>query len=194
METRRRILQAATERFWTQGYGATRISQILSDAEANSGSLYNEFGGKEGLMLAVLDRFGELMEPLVFGPAARESSDPVERVIRVFQGYRAQLVETDFRFGSPIGNLAGELSHTHPRFREKLAELFLGWRRRLRTLLETSDPPPSREVDTDRISSLVFSLLQGAVSQARVTRDPEPIDQAVGALERTLPSILAQSA
>lgn len=193
LHTRRRILQAAMERFWTQGYGATRVSQILSDAGANSGSLYNEFGGKEGLMLAVLDRFSELMEPLVFGPAARKSPDPVERISQLFQGFEKQLEETDFRFGSPIGNLAGELSHTHPLFREKLAELFQGWRRSVQRLLESSDPSMPPHVDVEVVSSFVLSVLQGCVGQARVMRDVAPIEQAERLLVEQLPSILGQS-
>ncbi len=193
LHTRRRILQAAMERFWTQGYGATRVSQILSDSGANSGSLYNEFGGKEGLMLEVLDRFGELMEPLVFGPAARRSPDPVERISQLFQGFKKQLEETDFRFGSPIGNLAGELSHTHPHFRERLAELFQEWRRSVQQLLEGSDPSLPAHVDIEIVSSYVLSVLQGCVGQARVMRDVGPIEEAERLLVEQLPTLLGQT-
>ncbi len=193
LHTRRRILQAAMERFWTQGYGATRVSQILSDAGANSGSLYNEFGGKEGLMLEVLDRFGELMEPLVFGPAARNSPDPLERITQLFQGFKKQLEETDFRFGSPIGNLAGELSHTHPLFRERLAVLFQEWRSGVQRLLEGSDPSIPSYVDLEVVSSFVLSVLQGCVGQARVMRDVEPIEQAERLLVEQLPTLLGHN-
>ena len=193
LDTRRRILQAAMERFWTQGYGATRVSQILSDAGANSGSLYNEFGGKEGLMLAVLDRFGELMDPLVFGPAARKSPDPVERISQLFQGFKKQLEETDFRFGSPIGNLAGELSHTHPLFRERLAELFREWCRRVQQLVESSDASIPPHVELEVVSSFVLSVLQGCVGQARVMRDVEPIEEAERLLVEQLPTLLGHT-
>lgn len=193
LHTRCRILQAAMDRFWTQGYGATRVSQILSDAGANSGSLYNEFGSKEGLMLAVLDRFSELMEPLVFGPAARKSPDPVERISQLFQGFKKQLEETDFRFGSPIGNLAGELSHTHPPFRERLAELFQEWRRSVQQLLEGSDPSIPAHVDVELVSSYVLSVLQGCVGQARVMRDVGPIEEAERLLVEQLPTLLGHT-
>ena len=181
------------ERFWTQGYGATRVSQILSDAGANSGSLYNEFGGKEGLMLAVLDRFGELMDPLVFEPAAKKSPDPVERITQLFQGFKRQLEETDFRFGSPIGNLAGELSHTHPLFRERLAELYQEWRRRVQQLLESSDASIPPHVELEVVSSYVLTVLQGCVGQARVMRDVEPIEEAERLLVEQLPKLLGHT-
>jgi len=181
------------ERFWTQGYGATRVSQILSDAGANSGSLYNEFGGKEGLMLAVLDRFGKLMDPLVFGPAERKSPDPAERISQLFQGFKKQLEETDFRFGSPIGNLAGELSHTHPLFRERLSELFQEWRRSVQRLLESSDASIPQHVDLEVVSSFVLSVLQGCVGQARVMQDVEPIEEAERLLVEQLPTLLGHT-
>lgn len=190
LETRRRLLQAAMERFWTQGYGATSVSQILSDAEANAGSLYNEFGGKEGLILAVLDRFQELLDPLVFNPAACRTPDPLERVALVFMGYRCQLEETDFRFGSPVGNLAGEVSHTHPELRGRLAELHRAWRKGLERLLLDASPPPAPGTNVEALSAYVLSVLEGAVLQARAAHSLEPFDDALTLLLRSLRDLI----
>ena len=115
------------------------------------------------------------------------------RITQLFQGFKKQLEETDFRFGSPIGNLAGELSHTHPLFREKLAELFQGWRRSVQQLLESSDPSIPAHVDAELVSSYVLSVLQGCVGQARVMRDVGPIEQAERLLVEQLPTLLGHN-
>ena len=46
--TRDRIVQASAELFRRQGYAATGVKQIVTDAQAPFGSLYHFFpGGKE---------------------------------------------------------------------------------------------------------------------------------------------------
>ena len=57
--TRQRLVSTARELFYSQGYHATGVQQILRAAEVNSGSLYHFFGGKEDLLLAVLDEYVE---------------------------------------------------------------------------------------------------------------------------------------
>src|SRR5262245_45357299 len=52
--TRERILEAARHLFWEKGYAATGMAEILERAEANAGSFYHFFPGKESLLLAVL--------------------------------------------------------------------------------------------------------------------------------------------
>ena len=53
-ETRERIVEAARQLFFKQGYAATGVAEILKAAEANSGSLYHFFPSKEDLLVAVL--------------------------------------------------------------------------------------------------------------------------------------------
>ena len=64
--TRERIVEAARQLFFRQGYTATGISQILKAAEAKSGSLYHFFPSKEDLLAAVL-------EVLLLTAASREA-------------------------------------------------------------------------------------------------------------------------
>jgi len=48
--TRERILLAAVELFYSRGYAATEMADILKKARANSGSFYFFFKGKEDLL------------------------------------------------------------------------------------------------------------------------------------------------
>ena len=52
----RRILQAATEEFATQGYGGARVERISKAAGTVDRMLYYYFGSKEGLFRSVLER------------------------------------------------------------------------------------------------------------------------------------------
>jgi TetR/AcrR family transcriptional repressor of nem operon len=89
------------------------VAQILKAAEARSGSLYYFFPTKEDLLIAVLDRYKEILWPAVIQPAFDRASDPIERIFAIMDGYRQLLTMTECRQGCPIGNLALELSDSH---------------------------------------------------------------------------------
>ncbi|MCU1485921.1 MAG: hypothetical protein JWN67_2667, partial [Actinomycetia bacterium] len=55
--TRQRILDAALERFATNGLSGTSLREIrLAAKQANAGALHYHFGDKEGLLRALLER------------------------------------------------------------------------------------------------------------------------------------------
>src|SRR5437660_55171 len=71
--TRERIVDASAELFRRQGYAATGIKQIVTEAQAPFGSIYHHFpGGKEQLGAEAIRTSGKLYElliPAVFAPA-----------------------------------------------------------------------------------------------------------------------------
>lgn len=56
-ETREKILKAATEIFFHNGYEATSVRDILEKADVVTGSFYHYFPSKELLLEAVVERF-----------------------------------------------------------------------------------------------------------------------------------------
>jgi AcrR family transcriptional regulator len=54
-ETRRRLLDAAAGLFAERGVEATSIDAIAERADRTSGAVYDHFGGKAGLLVALLD-------------------------------------------------------------------------------------------------------------------------------------------
>jgi AcrR family transcriptional regulator len=54
-DTRRRLLDAAAELFAERGVEATSIDAIAERADRTSGAVYDHFGGKAGLLVALLD-------------------------------------------------------------------------------------------------------------------------------------------
>ena len=53
------VLDQAAQAFWRKGYEATSIQDLETATGLGRGSLYNAFGDKQGLFLAVLNRYGE---------------------------------------------------------------------------------------------------------------------------------------
>src|SRR3954471_24028851 len=58
-ETRAQLLAAAAELFARKGFHATSAEAVASAADRTTGALYDHFGGKEGLLVGLLERWVE---------------------------------------------------------------------------------------------------------------------------------------
>lgn len=179
LETKDRIIEAARKLFWEQGYSATGIAQILKQAEANSGSLYHFFPTKEDLLIAVLEKYKEMLCPEVINPVFERVTDPIERIFGILDGYRKLLEMTGCNYGCPIGNLALEVGTSHPRARQLLAENFTGWRAEIEKCIADAGGRLPNDLDPKALSALVLILMEGAVMLARTYQSIEPYDHAV---------------
>lgn len=194
LDTRSRLVETARVLFLQQGYGATGVKQILAAAGANSGSLYHYFPTKEDLLLAVLDRYRDLLRPLVIDPVFSRIADPVERIFGVLDGYRRMLEITGCRQGCPIGNLALELSDDHPAVRSLIAANFTGWRTAILECLDAAADRLPDDVDRSALASFVLSVMEGGVMQARAYASPAPFEEAVSMLRDHFDRLLAAAA
>ncbi len=189
--TRERLVEVAAQLFWDQGYSATGIAQILKAAGVHSGSLYHYFPTKEDLLVAVLERYKAILMPVVMQPVFDRVADPVERVFGVLDGYRRLLESTGCRQGCPIGNLALELSDSHPAAAELIAENFVGWREQIRRCIESAADRFPEGTDPGQLASFVLTVMEGAVMQARAFKSMEPFEDAVAVLRDYFDRLLA---
>ena len=182
--TRSRIVAAAMDRFWANGFGSTSIADILDRAQVNSGSLYHFFPGKQDLLVAVLESYRDGIGRMLLEPAWDAVEDPIDKVFALLAKYRELIVQTDAFYGCPIGSLALELHEPDPIVRERLAENFDAWTGAVQGCLdEACDRLPP---DTDRraLAEFVLTVMEGAVMQARTYRDVAYFDRAVDQLRR----------
>lgn len=190
--TRDRLIEAARELFWVQGYEATSVAEILKKAEVNSGSLYYQFESKQDLLSAVLDRYKELLWPVVIEPVFMRMSDPIERVFGILEGYRRGLIVTVFTRGCPIGNLGIEVGDHHPKARQKVAENFDGWCGWVRKCLDDAVDRLPPNLNRDQLARFVLTVMEGGVIQARAHGSIAPFDACVTQLRDYMNRLLAE--
>lgn len=78
-ETRALLLAAGREFFGTRGYAATSMDDLTASAGLTRGALYHHFGGKSGLLDAVVEELdGELSAQLE--SIAAQTADPLAAV------------------------------------------------------------------------------------------------------------------
>jgi AcrR family transcriptional regulator len=191
--TRERIVGVAMELFWEKGYGSTSIADILKAANANSGSLYHFFPGKQDLLIAVLDAYLAGIDENLIDPLWTGVSDPIERVFALLDGYRQHLVATDCQFGCPIGYLALELHEPDPPVREKIAANFSQWVDRVEVCLKDAGDRMPSDLDRRELAHFVLTTMEGAVMQARTYRSVETYTGSINQLRNYFEALEAQA-
>jgi AcrR family transcriptional regulator len=176
------LLSTAARLFHEQGYTATGVATILRESGVNSGSLYYHFSSKEVLLRGVLERYLELLEPVVLGPVEAAEPDPLERIFTLLEWYRNGMEATGCRLGCPVGNLALEVTDSHPEVRSIVDSNFEGWTAGIeRWLDEAADRLPPR-CDRRALARFVLTTMEGGLMQARAAGDLAPFDDSVAVL------------
>jgi TetR/AcrR family transcriptional repressor of nem operon len=184
LDTRRRILLTAMELFAAKGYGSTSVSDILSRSQANSGSLYHFFPGKQDVLIGVLEMYRDGIQQMLLDPAWRGVEDPIDRIFALLAAYRGMLLESDCLYGCPIGSLALELHEPDPPVRELLAENFRNWTRAIEGCLKDAGARLAGGVDLRGLSEFILTTMEGAVMQARTHRDIAFFDRSIEQLRQ----------
>ena len=182
--TRERLVEAARYLFWEKGYAATGLAEILTRADANSGSFYHFFDSKDALLRTVLSTYIAHLEPQVIGPAWAATADPMARVFVLLDSYRQRLLDTDCRYGCPIGRLAFEIDPENTPAHELIARNFTSWKTAVEACLRAAGLPKPADVAT-----LVLTVMEGGVMQARAYRTIEPFDACVRQLRLHLNAV-----
>jgi len=104
---RERIIDAAADLFYRGGFNATGIEKVLADAGVAKMTLYNHFGSKEELILAVLRRRDEQFRGELRRAVEACRGGPREKLLCLFDVLAAWFVQDGFR-GCLFINAAAE--------------------------------------------------------------------------------------
>jgi AcrR family transcriptional regulator len=77
-ETRRRIIEAGSELFWSKGYDATSINDIADLADVAPGTIYLHFDGKADVALV---QFHQWMADFLVAIEARPEGEPPDEML-----------------------------------------------------------------------------------------------------------------
>lgn len=171
-ETRQRIVETSAELFRRQGYIATGVKQIVTEAKAPFGSIYHFFpGGKEQLGAEAIRTSGALYEQLI--PAVFDAApDLVTGVREFFAAAAAHLAETDYEDACPIATIALEVSSTSEVLRQACAKVFDSW------IAAGCERFGTAGLSTEAVRELTITFLaalEGGFVLARALRSPEPL-------------------
>lgn len=181
-ETRGRLLAAAAELFARQGFHAVSTDAVADAADRTSGSVYAHFGGKEGLLFALLNSWeGEAAERI---GTALDHTGPTDRSRALWRTFVEapedawMLLEHElWLYVVRHPELSGEIAGRYAAGRAGMAEAFARWSDERGSEL----PLPAAET-----AVLVMALLLGLEMQRRVDPTSVPDDIAVRGLDLLL--------
>ena len=117
------VLEAATQRFWNNGYEATSMRDLADHTGTTTPSLYNAFGDKRAIYRLVLDRYARLT--LEAGSAILGGGDPPVRALeRYFDALIEEALADGLRKGCFVVNTALEVAPHDQDFREVVTGAF----------------------------------------------------------------------
>lgn len=181
-DTRERLIASARYLFWDRGFAGTSMSDLLAHAEVNSGSFYHFFESKEALLRAVLQGYLDLLRPAVVDPAFATTDDPIARIFAILAGYREKILQTDHRFGCPLGRLALEIDPENRPAHSLIAKNFEGWITVVRECLEQARDRLPKHADVEALSTYVLAVMEGGVMLSRSYGSVDPFDRTIAAL------------
>ena len=93
---RDQLLACARRLFETEGFHTTGIDRVLSEAGVAKMTLYNNFGSKDGLIVAVLEEASDQMIDRLGQTAKEASHDPYEQILGIFEALGAWFSHPEF--------------------------------------------------------------------------------------------------
>ena len=173
------VVQAATELFWTNGYDATSVQDLVDGLGIQRGSIYGAFGDKRGLFLRALDRYITGVDAAF---AALDGDGPVLPALRAVLMAALLSSPGDARRGCLLGNTAIELTAADQAAGEAVRTGFShtedAFRRALERAHESGELPDG---DAGAQARMLLALLQGLQVIVRTERDPARLSDAVDA-------------
>ncbi|MFE5408333.1 TetR/AcrR family transcriptional regulator [Microbacterium sp. NPDC056569] len=130
---RQRLLEAATQLFYNEGIHSVGVDRIIDEAGVTRATMYKQFAGKEGLVLAYLEGEDQGLRAL-FAQAAQASDDPDVLLDLVVSGIEQDIRDRHTR-GCPFINAAAEYPDGGP-VRDLIADHREWFRETLRKLAE----------------------------------------------------------
>ena len=184
LPTRDRLINSARYLFWDRGYAGTSMADLLGHADVNSGSFYHFFESKEALPREVLTGYLEALRPVIVDPAFAQSPSPVDRIFAILAGYRDRILQTECRYGCPLGRLALEIDPENRPAHKLIAENFQGWITAIRECIDQLKPRLPRNTDPEALATYILAVMEGGVMISRSYGSVEPFDRAVKQLRQ----------
>ena len=175
-----RLKTAALDLMWEESYGAVSIDDICKRADVKKGSFYYFFESKAALAVAALEQlWTEQWKPAMdarFSP----SVEPLERIRGHLEAPYLRQCElkqqTGKVLGCPVCSVGSEVSTQEIDVGAKVREIVARKRKYLESAIRDAIADGSIEpCDPVQKALALNCLMEGAVSQARIMNDPEPL-------------------
>lgn len=179
-ETPRKLKDSFLELVWIQSYGSVSVDAICDRAGVKKGSFYHFFPSKIALALDALEEYWNSECRPKLDTAFSPSLLPLDRLRAWIANGLSHVQECIDKHGKVLGcpfyNLGAETSTLEPELAAKVSDIFRRYQKYLVNALR--DAHENGDITLDDIDDTardIFTHLEGAITRARITNNPEPL-------------------
>src|SRR5262245_25097386 len=190
--TRRKILHAAFNEFYKNGFQGGSLNNIVNAAGTTKGALFHHFEDKNDLGYAVLE---EVIQPSLkkqWFDSLSESIDPIQDIKNVFRkGFKDHIKSGSVPQGCPLHNLAQEMSPLDEGFRHRIEQFYSRWREGLARLFATGIKKGKIRKDASPrdVAAFIVAAQAGIMGTGKNSQSPQLMMQAAEGLFDYLDSL-----
>jgi TetR/AcrR family transcriptional regulator, transcriptional repressor for nem operon len=182
MNTREKLVLAAEELMLRDGYSATRVDEVIREAELSKGSFYHFFDSKEALGIAALEHYyADRVKRLAAGNHATER-DPLLRA-QLFIEHTFRIAEDLWTKGCLLANFAADAAGSSGVIRDLLRKR-TGELRAF--LMDVFSPFVTPEVTAADLADQFLVCVEGSIVLARIYGDPAYLRRGLTQFRRCL--------
>lgn len=190
--TRQFIIEKTAPVFNAKGYAGTSMNDMMTATGLTKGSIYGNFENKDEVALAAFDHnFGVIASYL--RQKTETHTNTIDKLLVYPDTYRNFLELPFLEAGCPVLNTAAEADDTHPELKKRAVSALRLWKNAIEKHIHTGIA--SHEIKTgtnaDEFSSVLMSLIEGAVMQAKVSGNSKVLHTTMDFLERMIKDLKA---
>jgi TetR/AcrR family transcriptional regulator, transcriptional repressor for nem operon len=194
-QTRTRILEAAHEEIYQNGYQGMRIDAILQKTNLAKGALYHHFPNKLALGYAVVEEIlmGHFLE--VWQGFLSQDKDPLIAMQKLFL-WKAECFQNEDSFnGCPLNNLNQEMAAIDEGFHARLEMVMNTIMNTIVTALAEGQQQGyvRSNINPEKIAMFLLSCYQGIMGAAKCMQAPQLLTDLFGTLNDYIDTLRPQN-
>ncbi len=142
------VIDQATRVFWSQGYTATSMADLLAATRLSRSSLYDTFSSKEALFRRCLQHYADELAGLL-ASRLEQADDARTFIEQTFLHFARQADEAEVRQGCFAMNTAVELGHTDSELANEAQRSIQRFRRVFEKAVQQAQAQGSISADKD---------------------------------------------
>jgi TetR/AcrR family transcriptional repressor of nem operon len=166
------VLKKAMKVFWSHGYAATSVQDLVRSMGINKGSIYGTYGNKRSLFIKALRLYNDQRKALLAGLERSESS--LSAIRGLFQSRIDEIFSDSERLGCFLTNTALELAPHDAEIRDMVAQRQMEIEGFFQRLIERgqADREISEDIDAASASQSLLASLFGIMVLSRSRPEP----------------------
>ena len=157
------LVDVACDLFYRNGFHATGIDTILTEASVAKMTLYNHFKSKDELILASLERQDQRWREWFVTSVERRAKEPAERLLVIFDALEESIQRENFS-GCPFIKATSE----YPNLNDPIHRVAIEHQQMVHAYVRGMASQAGAE-DPDALAVQLCLLLRGAIATAQVT-------------------------